>query len=56
MYASTPCVILSLKASDLEDLGKDIIALKDRLDVIKLRIKYKLVDDIDYFPFPKRYL
>ena len=56
LYAATPCTILFIKASDLEDLGKEIIALKDRLDIIKLRIKNRQVDDIDYFTFPKRLL
>ena len=56
LYAATPCVILFIKASDLEALGKEIIALKDRLNIIKLRIKNRHVDDIDYFTFPKRLL
>ena len=33
-----------------------MIALKDRLNVIKLRISKHHVDDIDYFTFPKRFL
>lgn len=37
-------------------MAKDIIALNDRLNVIKLRIKNKEVDDIDYFTFPARFL
>ena len=37
-------------------LAKDIIALKDRLNLIKLRIKNKQVDDLDYFTFPDRFL
>jgi hypothetical protein len=30
--------------------------LADRLNVVKLRTKNCLVDDLDYFPFPKKYL
>ena len=56
-YAASPnCRIDFIEASDLENLGKEIIALNDRLNVIKLRIKNKMVDDIDYFTFPKQYL
>ena len=56
LFASTACIIHFIKASDLENLGKEIFDLKDRLKVIKLRIKNKMVDDIDYFTFPKRHL
>lgn len=37
-------------------MAKSTIALNDRLSVIKLRIQNKMVDDIDYFTFPKRFL
>ena len=43
-------------AKDLESLGKDEMALRDRLDIIKSRIRNKMVDDIDYFTFPKKLL
>lgn len=56
LYAATPCVINFIRAKDLEHLSKSIIALKDRLNVIKLRIEKNMVDDIDYFTFPKRLL
>ena len=56
-YAASPnCIINTINAKDLENLGKEIIPLNDRLNVIKLRIQNKLVDDIDYFTFPKRLL
>jgi len=28
----------------------------DRLNILRERIRNQLVDDIDYFPFPKKYL
>lgn len=56
-YASSKkCIILMIKVDDLEQLAKETIVLNDRLNVIKLRIKNKFVDDIDYFTYPKRFL
>lgn len=56
-YASSKSTIIDqIHIDDLLNLGKDIQALSDRLDIIKLRIQNKLVDDIDYFTFPMRFL
>ena len=56
-YASSQdCVILSIDIADIESLAKENIVLNDRLSVIKIRIKNKAVDDIDYFTYPKRFL
>ena len=43
-----------ISISDLLNLSKNIIALQDRLKRVKLRIKNHLVDDLDYFTFPKK--
>ena len=56
MYAATPCVIHSINAKDLEDLAQEDMWIKDRLQLIKVKIEKNLVDDIDYFTFPKRFL
>ena len=56
-YAASPtCIIDVIHVKELEELARDIIPLNDRLNVIKLRIKNKHVDDIDYFTFPKKML
>lgn len=56
-YASSKKVAVDfISANDLEDMARQTIALNDRLSVIKLRIKNKMVDDIDYFTYPKRLL
>ena len=49
-------ILLKLKASELEELGVNNYEIKDRVDIAKLRIKNKEVDEIDYFTFPKKYL
>lgn len=54
--ASRKVIIDTISVHDLEKLAKEIIVLNDRLNIIKLRIKNKSVDDIDYFTFPKRFL
>lgn len=56
LYAASVCTIQFIKTKDLEDLGKRNVALKERLNVIKLKIENSLVGDIDYFTFPKRLL
>ena len=43
-----------LKADDLMKLG--CISLQDKIRTTKVRVTQNLVDDIDYFPFPKKYL
>ena len=53
---SSKCVVYQIDSKDLIDLAKDNIDVKDRLNTVKLRIKNNLVDDIDYFTFPKKYL
>lgn len=50
---SCNCVIDMIDVKDLEQLGEEMLALYDRLDLIKLKIQNKLVNDIDYFKFPK---
>lgn len=56
-YASSKKVVIEfISVDDLLNLTKDIIALNDRINVIKLRIQNKNVDDIDYFTFPKHFL
>ena len=57
LYASSPhCIIQFIKAKDLEMLGQEILPLNDKLNIIKLRIQNKEVDDIDYFTFPMHVL
>ena len=53
---SKKCVIDYIEVEDLENLAKEIIPLNDRLNIIKLRINNKELDDIDYFTYPKRHL
>ena len=33
-----------------------MIRLADRLKMTKFKVKYNLLDDLDYFPFPKKYM
>jgi hypothetical protein len=54
--AARDTVLLKLKASDLEDLGKISYKIADKVNIAKLRIKSDEVDEIDYFTFPKKYL
>ena len=54
--ASNSCVVYYISVKDLEALGKQIIALGDALTLIKLKIENKMLADIDFFTFPKRYL
>ena len=52
-YASSnQVVIYQINTEDLFTLAKDNIQISDRLKIVKLRIKNKHVDDIDYFTFP----
>lgn len=42
--------------SDLNELAEQDMQIKDRLNTVSLRINNKLVDDIDYFTFPTKFL
>lgn len=53
---SKPAVLYFVDVADLEARAKNVLALKHRLDIVKLRIKSKLVGDIDYFKYPRRFL
>lgn len=53
---SNKCIVYQINSQDLVDLARDNIDIKDRLNTVKLRIKNNMVDDIDYFTFPKKYL
>ena len=56
-YAASPlCVIDFINASELLELGKSITPLNERLNSIKFKIDNAMVDDIDYFNFPKQLL
>jgi len=48
--------MLQIDVNELMELCTNDIALQDRVKTVKLRIKNNLVDDIDYFTFPKRWL
>ena len=54
--ASEYCVVYHIKITELEELGKKHIALQDRLSLVKARIMNRLVGDIDYFPFPRKFM
>ena len=49
-------MVFIIKAEDLEELAKKNMRIKDKLQIAKLRVENKLVDDLDYFTFPKKYL
>ena len=56
-YASSGNNIMYLiPIEDLIELGKTNQQIGDRIDIAQLRIQYDLVDDLDYFKFPKRNL
>lgn len=45
-----------ISIDDLEKFAQNNFAVKNRLKLVKLRIKAKQVGDIDYFKYPKRFL
>ena len=46
--------LIPIKA--LKELGKTNQQIGDRIDIAQIRIDYDLVDDLDYFCFPKKNL
>jgi len=57
MYADTKVAkLFCLNANELIELSEKSMSLMDRINTVKLKITGRLVDDIDYFPFPKKYL
>lgn len=56
-YANSKYVVVyRIKIADLLKLGKKDICINDNLNIVKLRIEKNKVDNLDYFPFPKKHL
>ena len=56
-YASTKdCIVEYLELHDLFDLAKNNIPFKETIEIATQRINQKMVDDIDIFYFPTKYL
>jgi len=55
VVSSETCKFYTLSLSDVRKVAKTDIPLADSLDLIDLRIKKNLVDDIDIFPYNKSY-
>ncbi len=53
---SSTCRILTLDVSDLEDLATKYQEIKDKIQILKLRIQNDMVDNLDYQRFQKKYL
>lgn len=53
---SSPCIIYNIDAKDLSNLANDLVNLAKKLNVIKIKLKNKLLTDIDFKTFPRRYL
>jgi hypothetical protein len=59
-YANSPGVMIA--TIDIDELFKlatsdsNLINLSDTLKAIRFRVKYNLLDDLDYFMFPRRYV
>lgn len=49
-------VLYKIDRDDLDREAQNCLVLKNRLQIVRLRIKNKEVGDLDYFKFPKRYL
>ena len=53
---SKKTMVFSLNSKDLIELGQSNYKIKDKIDIALLRIKNNLVDKLDYFTFPRKYL
>lgn len=55
-YANSEyCTMNFIQLKDLLELSKSCIPLKDRINLIKERIKNRHVDDIDFQTYPSKY-
>lgn len=53
---SKHCCIKFIELSDLQKLAKSCLPLQDQINIAKLKIKSRMVDDIDFQLFPQKYL
>ena len=49
-------VVYRIKIDNLWKLAKSDMDINDNLKIVKLRIEKNKVDNLDYFPFPKKHL
>ena len=54
--ATKPCNIDVINLSNLENEAVNIIELKQILQSVREKVKFKHVNDIDFFKFPSKYL
>ena len=50
---SESCHVEYINVSDLEKLKENFLDLCDCMKILKQRIKFNKVDDLDYFNFPE---
>ena len=56
---SENCQIMYLPIDDLVNLcvsDPGLIELIDKIKITRFKVKYDIVDDLDYFPFPEKFL